>query len=575
MHESSQPLVHVNQLGYLPHGMKRASVATPATAPLAWELRQSGAVVASGTTTVFGPDADSGDHIHIVDFSAYATPGGSYSLRVAGADSAPFSIAADIYQRLTRDAMGFFYHNRCGIAIAMPYAGHERWVRPEGHPQDAHVPCAPGTGDYALDVAGGWYDAGDQGKYVVNGGIATWTLQHIYERSLHLGAGDALPDGSLSIPENANGIPDILDETRWEIEFLLKMQVPEGQPLAGMAHHKMHNDQWTPLPTAPHADQQPRILRPPSTAATLNLAAAAAQAARIWREIDPAFAQRCLAAAARAWDAARANPDRIAPHTDGVGGGAYGDPTVDDEFYWAACELFITTGQQRYREFLLASPHFAALPSAFGKHAAPTATWGQTQALGTIALATVPNSLDDRHIHAARAAVVAAADVYLADQRRQGYALVFAPGEEGYPWGSTSFALNNQLVLALAYDLTKKAAYRDAVLEGMDYLLGRNPLGQSYVSGYGTRPLRHPHHRYWADQIDPSFPPPPPGALSGGPDSQRHDPHIQAVIAAGTPGQRCFDDHIASYSTNEVAINWNAPLAWVAAFLAEQAEQIG
>src|SRR5262249_5005127 len=149
-----------------------------------------------------------------------------------------------------------------------------------------------------------------------------------------------------------------LDEARWELSFLLEMQVPEGQPLAGMAHHKIHNRKWTKLGLGPHEDTEPRFLRPPSTAATLNLAAAAAQGARLLREKDPACATRALAAAERAWTAALAHPGIFASPKDSEGGGPYDDGDVSDEFYWAACELFVTTGAPRYRQYLASSPHY-------------------------------------------------------------------------------------------------------------------------------------------------------------------------------------------------------------------------
>ena len=132
---------------------------------------------------------------------------------------------------------------------------------------------------YTLDVRGGWYDAGDHGKYVVNGGIAAWQLLNSYERAEQRSVTPtAFGDGTLAIPEKANGVPDLLDEARWEVEFLLKMQAPDG-----MAHHKIHDENWTGLPTRPELDDQPRRLSATSTAATLNLAAVAAQAARLWR----------------------------------------------------------------------------------------------------------------------------------------------------------------------------------------------------------------------------------------------------------------------------------------------------
>ncbi len=145
---------------------------------------------------------------------------------------------------LRYDALAYFYHNRSGIEIEAQYVGEE-YARPAGHLTDAEVTCFKGKDnsgkdwsgcDYTLDASRGWYDAGDYGKYVVNGGISAWTLMNLYERFP-----DAYPDGSLMIPENSNDVPDLLDEARWEMEFLLGMQVPEGQTLSGMAHHKMHD----------------------------------------------------------------------------------------------------------------------------------------------------------------------------------------------------------------------------------------------------------------------------------------------------------------------------------------------
>src|SRR5439155_1808797 len=198
-------------------------------------------------------------------------------------------------------------------------------------------------------------------KYVVNGGIAVWTLLDQYERARYLGASIAdFGDGKLNIPERQNGVPDLLDEARWEMEFLLKMQVPAGQPLAGMAHHKIHDQAWTALPLAPHQDKMQRFLYSPSTAATLNLAATAAQCARIWKTIDAAFSARCLTAAERAWAAAQAHPALLAP-TGAVGGGPYDDRQLSDEAYWAACELFISTKNPAYQEYLVHSPHYKTI----------------------------------------------------------------------------------------------------------------------------------------------------------------------------------------------------------------------
>jgi endoglucanase len=363
------------------------------------------------------------------------------------------------------------------------------------------------------------------------------------------------------------------------MEFLLRMQVPEGTRLrlpvgvkrtvegmkftevdaSGMAHHKVASEKWTPLPTAPHEDRLKRILFPPATGATLNLAATAAQCARVWREIDPAFAARCRSAAERAWEAARRNPE-VWAIADFTGSGGYGDGDVADEFYWAAAELYSATGGEKYAEALRASPHFA-------REAAPEIGWNSVGALGTITLAALPNKLPKADVARLRGALVRAADGALSDGRKVGYAVPYDP--PAWPWGSTSSILNRGMVLALAHDFTGEARYRDGVVDAMDFILGRNPLDRSFVSGHGARPMLNPHHRFWARQAGAAYPPPPPGALSGGPNVGMSDP-VAAPLKGKCAQQKCWIDDVGAFSLNEVAINWNAPLVWVSAWMAER-----
>jgi endoglucanase len=578
--EAPIPNVLVNQTGYLPDLPKLATVKTTQTAPLKWELKKhGGAVVASGETKPVGKDVASGDDVQIADFSAVKTPGKDYTLSVGADVSHPFDIEANLYKKLKYDALAYFYHTRSGIEIAMPYAGGKQWTRPAGHlgvapnQGDKAVPCLQGSGcDYKLDVTGGWYDAGDHGKYVVNGGIAVWTLLNQYERAKQRGTEADLGDGKLNIPEKKNKIPDILDEARWELDFMLKMQVPDGQPKAGLVHHKIHDKEWTAIGMRPDEDPIARFLWPPSTAATLNLAATAAQGARIWAGLDKAFSAKCLTAAEKAWNAAQANPALFAD-TAAVGGGPYDDKNVGDEQYWAAAELFITTKKDVYKSFLEKSPYFKKVPTTVGDDGIPTAfDWGDVAALGTISLAVVPNNLSAKEIDDCKVAIEAAADVFAALVDQQGYRLPFKPGTKGYPWGSNSFILNNSIVLGLANDFSAEPKYLDAIAEGMNYILGRNPLDKSFVTGYGKRPLEHPHHRFWAHQANAKFPSAPPGIVSGGPNSGLQDPYVQAAGLAGCAPEKCFADNIEAWSANEIAINWNAPLAWVASFLDEKAE---
>lgn len=365
---------------------------------------------------------------------------------------------------------------------------------------------------YSLDVQGGWYDAGDHGKYVVNAGYSVWTMLNLYERSLHLTkTKDIYKDGSLNIPESKNGISDLLDEVRVELEFMLKMEVPDKHPLAGMVHHKIHDEDWTGIPTAPHKSNVKRYLHAPSTAATLNLSATAAQCARIWKDIDSEFSRKCLDAAIRTYNAAKKHPKIYASAEDTKGGGPYEDSRVNDEFYWAAVELFITTGQDSYKKELLKSPHFAAISTVddvekIGLQRGAM-TWQSVEALGHISLVTVPNKLKEKDTKKLIEKITKAAESGVQVLKKEGYRIAFTSAPQpDYYWGSNFIAMNNLILLAVAHDLTNREEFRQSLVEGTDYLLGRNPLDQCYVTGYGARPLRNPHHRFFAFQADPTYP---------------------------------------------------------------------
>ncbi|WP_328979665.1 glycoside hydrolase family 9 protein [Streptomyces canus] len=563
------PRVRVNQVAYLPAGPKNATLVTDATTKLPWQLKSaSGAVVAHGWTVPRGTDVSSGQNVHSIDFGAYKKRGAGLTLVADGETSRPFDIGTGAYEQLRLDAAKYYYTQRSGIAIRDDLrpgygraAGHVNTAPNQG---DKDVPCQPGVCDYTLDVTGGWYDAGDHGKYVVNGGISTWEVLSTYERELlaRTGQPGKLGDGSLTIPESGNKVPDILDEARWELEFLLKMQVPDRQPLAGMAHHKIHDEQWTGLPLMPSDDPQKRELHPASTAATLNLAATAAQAARLYKPYDKAFAAKALAAARKAWTAALAHPDLYASESDGTGGGTYADNNVTDEFYWAAAELYLTTGEKAFQDHVLASPvHTADIFTPVGYD------WARTAAAARLDLATVPSRLPGRD--KVRQSVVEGADRYLATLKAHPYGMPYAPEGNLYDWGSNHQILHNGIVIATAYDITGATKYRDGALQGIDYIFGRNALNISYVTGYGEVNSHNQHARWYAHQLDPSMPNPPKGTLAGGPNSGIQDPYAQSKLQ-GCVGQFCYIDDIQSWSTNEHTINWNSALTRMASFVADQ-----
>ncbi|MCR6712940.1 MAG: glycoside hydrolase family 9 protein [Demequina sp.] len=579
------PRVKVNQVGYLTDGPKRATLVTDATNPVAWELKRTSddTTVASGISTPKGTDESSNEDVHVIDFAG-TYPDGTYVLTADGDTSYPFTIGSSLYGGLLKDALDYFYLVRSGTPIEASIVGDD-YARPAGHAStaggsdinqgDDNVGCQPEaeslvvygeawTCDYTLDVVGGWYDAGDHGKYVVNGGIATAQLLGTYERAKRAGqeATDALGDGSLNVPESSNGIPDVLDEAKWELDFMMSMTVPEGQDLAGMVHHKVHDYGWTGLPLMPDQDAKTRYLHRPSTAATLNLAATAAQGARLFADYDPTYSQNLLDAAKVAWAAALAHPAIYATAADGNnGGGPYNDNDVTDEFYWAAAELYLTTGDSEFKDFLQSSP--VAAENSF-----PTVgfSWDQLDAIAKIDLATVDSAFPDRLAIADQ--VVAGANAIAHVQ--QGEAFGQALPENGYVWGSNSQVLNNIVVLAAGFDLSGSADLKNAAYESMDYILGRNALANSFVTGYGTQYSQNQHSRWFAAQLNPEYPHPPQGAVSGGPNAQSGtwDPTFAALYPnKDCAPQLCYVDDITSYSTNEITVNWNSALSAAAGFL--------
>lgn len=581
------PSLRVNQVGFEIDGPKAATLVDARTTPLAWTITDvAGEALLQGETVVAGDDPTSGDHVHTIRFDNLRMQG-DFVLAV-GEQRRPLQVAARPFADLKRDAMVFFYENRSGVPIEARYVARPELARPAGHAPD-RATCFSGEDtngvtwpgcDYTLNVSGGWYDAGDHGKYVVNGGISAWTLLNAWERASIEGRPDPYPDGSTRIPEAGNGVSDLLDEARWEVEFLLRMQVPDGatarvpvgrfargQALTftpidagGMVHHKVHDVRWTGLPMAPADDPETRFLYPPNTAATLNMVAVAAQAARIWKSIDPAFAERALEAARRGLAAAKRNPD-VHAVGDFNGGGGYGDGNLSDEFYWATAEMFVTTGDPALLAALQASPLYLAGPTT----GAGDISWNSVGALGTISLALAGDRLAETDRERARANITAAARAYLSDAATQGYGLPFAGPD--YSWGSNGGLMNRAMVLGLASDFTSDRTFRDGAVAALDYVLGRNPLDQSYVTGHGDRPMVNPHHRFWAHSADPAYPAPPAGVLSGGPNNTAMTDPVAETMRGTCRPQTCWRDDIGAFTQNEVAVNWNAPFVWVLAFL--------
>ena len=563
---TAHPQVRVNQLGYLPDRPKYATLISGAQDSIQFTIRaQNGNAVFTGLSEPWSvrPEPTSGLSVHVLDFSNLNVAGAGLRIEAAAQCSHPFEITNRLYDTLAADALRFFYLMRSGTPIMDSVA--PGYGRPAGHlgrpPNrgDLAVPAWTGPASQQLypgwqcegtfDVSGGWYDAGDYGKYVTSGSIAVWQLLSTLEL---LTRADRMP---------REGFADMIkSECRWQLDWLMRMQVPAGDPLAGLAFHRLHGTMWSPMPGWAHEDPTERVLHRPSTAASLQLAAVAAQGARLFRISDPAYARTLLAAARVAYQAAQRHPGLIAPDDHArFGGGPYSDDRLEDDFYWAGAELWLATGEDAYREHLASSDQHTA--DAFD---ATGFDFDRVTAPARLDLALVGNELAD-HQQVVES-VRRGADRLLELQRRQPWGQPYAP-TEGWDWGSNGRILNNLVVIAVASLVSGSSRYADAVAVGVDYLLGRNALGQSYITGYGLDFSRHQRTRQFGHDLDPALPPPPPGALAGGANSRPapdfpYDPRL-----VGLPAQCCYLDEPTSEVTNDVCIRWNAPLTWIATYL--------
>lgn len=539
-------LIKVNQLGFLPESMKLAVVPNVAAPHFKIINTTTNTEVLSGSLSAAATWDASGESVKLADFSSLKTAG-DYVVRVDGvADSHTFSVAPDVYRALNAASIKAFYFNRSGIELMPEHAG--KFARPAGHP-DTQVLIHPSAASDARPAGTiiaspkGWYDAGDYNKYIVNSGISTYTLLAAYEHFPELFNGQ-----NLVIPESANALPDLLDEALWNLEWMLSMQDPND----GGVYHKLTNQNFDGT-VMPHQATSERYLVQKTTAAALDFAAVMAVASRVlahYEEQLPGLSAKMLAAAESAWGWANANPTMVYTQPADVHTGEYGDKNLDDEFAWAAAELYITTQKEGYYTALKPAETFNTVPS-----------WGDVRGLAWVSLAQHRNHLTpvaDQALIANR--ITTLADNLLAPWSASAYKVSME--KNNFVWGSNSSALNQAMMLVQAYRLNGKRDYLDAAQSLLDYVLGRNATDTSFVTGYGEKSTLHPHHRpSEADGIAEPIP----GFIAGGPQPGQQDKSDCRASYPSSVAAKSYLDNYCSYASNEIAINWNAPLVYVSA----------
>ncbi|MFN6947013.1 MAG: glycoside hydrolase family 9 protein [Cytophagaceae bacterium] len=545
--------IRLNQAGYYTHGPKNAVIVSDKAKKFSIIDANTKKEVFSGKLEKKGEWEHSGEVVSMADFSKLTSPG-TYIIRVPGvADSHKFEIANSIAHNIGKASLKTFYYQRTLVDLEEKYAG--KWKRKAGHPDNevlVHASAATAERPAGTKISSprGWYDAGDYNKYVVNSGISTYTMMALYEHFPKF-----VDTVNVNIPESGNNIPDLLDETLFNVRWILSMQDPND----GGVYHKLTNPNFDGI-VMPHLATEPRYVVQKSTAAALDFAAVMAQASRVYRKFDkqlPGFADSTLAAAIKAYEWAKKNPEVYYDQnemnkkfTPAVVTGEYGDKDVKDEFQWAASELFITTGDKKY----YTEANIVATLDSFGVPA-----WPEVNTLGLISLVQLGDKAPDAK--AIQGRIIKLADELKDHAAKSAFGLPMGIDKKNFVWGSSSIAANQAIILIQAYRLTKNQEYLNAAIANFDYIMGRNGTGYSYVSGFGTKAMTKPHHRpSQADGLTDVIP----GFLSGGPNYEQQDKQGCMMPYPSALPAKSYIDEECSYASNEVAINWNSPLTYLA-----------
>ena len=533
--------IRLNQIGYYPNAVKKA-VITGKTTSDTFQLLHMGtkAIPYEGTLSesVHWPLA--GEEVRVADFSAF-NKSGEYVLQIDGlASSYPFIIDKGVLREALLGSVKALYYQRMGVPLEEQYAG--QWQRKAGHPdQQTWYHSSSGKTNGSKASPGGWYDAGDYNKYVVNGAFSLGQLFALYEQYP-----EQIQDGDLNIPESGNERSDLLDELKYEMDWVLTMQDEDGG-----VFHKVTTKNFEPM-VMPDLATSKRYIVGKGTAATLDFAAAAAQASRVFAQEDAQYANQCLSAAERAWQWAQQHPEVVFRNPEDIRTGEYGDDDFSDELYWAAAELYTTTQKQVYLEYLNNNP--PDFTFNVGE------SWnGYMRFLGMYSLlskAALSKEMKDTLLQGLQKTANGIVETIKSNN-------YFQPIQK-FKWGSNSDILNAAMLLAQVHRHLPSDMYLKAVEESVDYIFGKNAVGYSFLTGFGDRSPMFIHHRQSeADGIDQ----PVPGLLSGGPNLDRQDIDQVNSYPDNEFPMQSWADHVESYASNEICLNWNAPLTYVLGFL--------
>jgi endoglucanase len=533
--------VLINQVGFKTNSEKRAFISDSEEETFQIINTSNNEVVYNGKISTTKYWEYSGTKVGIADFSSIQKAG-KYSI-VVGNSSKTITIDNAVYETLGTRSLEAFYLARASETISEKLAGI--YARPLGHPDDKVIVHASAASDKRpegsiISSPSGWYDAGDYNKYIVNSGITVHTLLQLYEM---------YPEYSnnlkLNIPENTNQVPDLLDEILVNLSWMLTMQDPND----GGVYHKLTSKYFCGM-IMPEEDKLDRYVVMKSTAATLDFAAVMAKSSRIYSKYEnqyPHLSKLCLIASKKAWDWAQKNPNILYMQPKDISTGGYGDENVTDEKFWAAIELYLSTKNAAYLNEISTNIKIV------------TPSWPQVESLGVFSLISSTDKINDPNTKE-KIDLIKQNLLSTADQLYQiNKASPFKISMNTFAWGSNSDLANQGLLLIHAYTISKDKKYLKAAEDCLHYILGSNPLNKCFVTGFGDNSPKHIHdRRSSADKIDAPIP----GLLVGGPTTAARSDCGDEQYKSSFPALS-YADLECSYSTNEIAINWNAPLAFL------------
>jgi len=532
---SNQDFILLNQIAYAPNVPKIALIRS--NSKQFSILDENGKTVLKKATSPVKYAAQSGDSVQQINFSELIKPG-KYFIRIKDSIySHPMQIKAHPYSEIAKQALKSFYFNRSGMPMQAKYAG--KWSRSAGHPDTivyVHASAASKQRPEGTIISSpkGWYDAGDYNKYIVNSSISTYTLLLAYQVNPCY-----FKNLDLNIPESNDKIPDIINEALYNLRWMMSMQDPND----GGVYHKLSTKSFEGF-VMPKKATNKRYVVQKSTAAALDFAATMAYSSLILREFSnelPDLADSCLMQAQKAWKWAKKNPDQYYLQPKDISTGEYGDQNLNDEWFWAASELMIATQSLEYEKSIQDNNMDINTP-----------TWNKVNTLGAISLLLNGNNAESDSI---KTKFLDYINQLLVKENKSPLRIAI----DDFNWGSNSDFANQGMLKMIAYHLTHKAKYADAAQESLDYLLGRNATGYCFVTGFGAKSPRNIHHRISAsDKVAEPIP----GLLVGGPNLIVPDDCGTNVTRSEYPA-KSYEDMQCSYSTNEIAINWNAPFVFL------------